>query len=73
MTIEQAVPIRSTIPARLDRLRWSPFRTRSASAGGLIGLAFGVKAEGKSLETVTKPLRQRQLEFRKECRWLTRS
>ena len=28
MTIEQAVPIRSTIPARLDRLRWSPFHTR---------------------------------------------
>jgi len=23
-------PIRSTIPARLDRLRWSPFHTRLA-------------------------------------------
>jgi hypothetical protein len=28
MTVERAVPIRSTIPARLDRLRWSPFHTR---------------------------------------------
>jgi hypothetical protein len=24
--------------------------------GGIIELAFGIKAEGKSLETVTKPL-----------------
>jgi hypothetical protein len=26
------------------------------AAGGLIELAFGINAEGKSLETVTKPL-----------------
>jgi hypothetical protein len=39
-------PIRSTIPARLDRLRWSPFHTRIA----------GVRAEGQSPGTVTKPL-----------------
>jgi hypothetical protein len=129
MTIEQAVPIRSTIPARLDRLGWSPFHTRMVAGlgaawildglqitisssvtgvlispetlgmtstqvgliasstswgrwfgaligngssktgwswlsdrraimalGGIIELAFVIKAEGKSLETVTKPL-----------------
>ena len=28
MTINEAVPLRSTIPARLDRLSWSPFHTR---------------------------------------------
>ena len=27
-TAERQQPIRSTIPARLDRLRWSPFHTR---------------------------------------------
>jgi hypothetical protein len=27
-----------------------------AVLGGMIELAFGIKAEGKSLETVTKPL-----------------
>jgi len=82
MTIEQAVPIRSTVPARLDRLGWSPFHTRMVAglgaawildglqitisssvtgvlliaAGGFVELAFGIKAEGQSLETVTKPL-----------------
>jgi hypothetical protein len=41
-TAEAAVkPIRSTIPARLDRLKWSPFHTN---------------AEGKSLEDVNGPL-----------------
>ena len=25
---QQQQPVRSTIPARLDRLRWSPFHTR---------------------------------------------
>ena len=41
-------PIRTTIPARLDRLRWSPFHTRMVAGLGA--------AEGKSLESVTKPL-----------------
>ena len=27
-TAQRQQPIRSTIPARLDRLRWSPFHTR---------------------------------------------
>ena len=100
--------IRSTIPARLDRLSWSPFHTRmvvglgaawildglqitiASSVTGVlsqpdtldmssteIGLiasvyligevvgalyfgkksdAFGIKAEGKSLESITKPI-----------------
>jgi hypothetical protein len=118
MTIAaEQVPIRSTIPARLDRLRWSPFHTRMVAGlgaawildglqitiassvtgvltspetldmtstevgmiasdrtsrtglvwgyvigglimvlGGVVELAFGIKAEGQSLETVTKPL-----------------
>jgi hypothetical protein len=43
-------PVRTAIPARLDRLRWSPF------IGGLIEVWFGVNAEGKSLETIAKPL-----------------
>ena len=47
--------IRSTIPARLDRLSWSAFHTRMVF-GGIIELIFGIKAEGKSLEDVTKPL-----------------
>ena len=100
-------PIRTTIPARLDRLRWSPFHTRMVAGlgaawildglhaigtiAGAIGPAFygaligdgsdrtslfigylvgagimiiggvvewliGINAEGKSLESVTKPL-----------------
>jgi hypothetical protein len=125
----EPVPIRSTIPARLDRLGWSPFHTRMVAGlgaawildglqitiassvtgvltspetldmtsteigliawcprpallrrvdgdgtsrtglvwgyvigglimvlGGVVELAFGIKAEGQSLETVTKPL-----------------
>jgi hypothetical protein len=49
--------IRSTIPARLDRLSWSPFHARMvAGLGGVVELLFGVNAEGKSLETVTRPL-----------------
>jgi len=82
MTIEQAVPIRSTIPTRLYRLGWSPFHTRMVAglgaawildglqitisssvtgvllmaAGGVIELVFGIKAEGKPLEAVSKPL-----------------
>ncbi len=50
MTVNSSVPLRSTTPARLDRLSWSPFHTRMPA-----GL-FGVKAEGQSLETITKPL-----------------
>ena len=99
--------IRSTIPARLDRLSWSPFHTRMVAGlgaawildglqitiassvtgeltkpatlgmsstqvgliasvylvgagimmvGGIVEIVFGINAEGKSLEDVTKPL-----------------
>jgi len=96
MTTSEAVPLRSTIPARLDRVSWSPFfASAGASAayltvsetwplfngaligegtsrtgmlwgyvigglimviGGVVELLIGIKAEGQSLETVTKPL-----------------
>jgi hypothetical protein len=38
-TQTQQQPIRSTIPARLDRLRWSPFHTRL-----VLGLGTGLSA-----------------------------
>jgi hypothetical protein len=34
MTVNEAVPLRSTIHARLDRLRWSPFHTRMVAGLG---------------------------------------
>ena len=34
MTINEAVPLRSTIAARLDRLGWSPFHTRLVAGFG---------------------------------------
>ena len=40
-----------TDPATFDRLPWSRFHTRM-----VIGLLIGIKAEGESLETLTKPL-----------------
>ncbi len=44
MTIaaEQA-PIRSTIPARLDRLRWSPFHTRMVAGLGAAWVLDGLQ------------------------------
>jgi hypothetical protein len=57
--------IRSTIPARLDRLQWSPFQASSSDTwsgagimilGGIVEILLGINAEGKSLATVTKPL-----------------
>ena len=47
--------IRSTIPAQLDRLRWSPFHTRMVAGLGAAWI-LGINAEGKSLESITKPL-----------------
>ena len=49
-------PIRSTIPARLDRLRWSPFHTRLVLGLGLVEVFLGIDAEGKPLEQVARPL-----------------
>ena len=50
-TAGAAAVIRSTIPARLDRLSWSPFHT-----GMIVELTIGFNAEGKSLEEITRPL-----------------
>jgi hypothetical protein len=36
MTVNASVPLRSTIPARLDRLSWSPFHTRMAAGLGAV-------------------------------------
>ena len=70
---KQQQPIRSTIPARLDRLRWSPFHTRVVLGlgtigyligggimiiGGIVEVFLGINAEGKSLVTVARPLTQ---------------
>jgi hypothetical protein len=55
MSAAGAKAIRSTIPPRLDRLSWSPFHTRMV-AGGIVEIVFGINAEGKSLEDITKPL-----------------
>ena len=33
MTVAQPVALRSTIPGRLDRLKWSPFHTRMVAGG----------------------------------------
>ena len=43
MTIEQAVPVRSTIPARLDRLGWSPFHTRMVAGLGAAWILDGLQ------------------------------
>jgi MFS family permease len=43
MTIDQAVPIRSTIPARLDRLGWSPFHTRMVAGLGAAWILDGLQ------------------------------
>jgi hypothetical protein len=64
MTTHEAVPLRSTIPARLDRLSWSPFHTRTVAGVGAawildglqIELLIGIKAERQALETFAKPL-----------------
>jgi MFS family permease len=43
MTIEQAMPIRSTVPARLDRLGWSPFHTRMVAGLGAAWILDGLQ------------------------------
>ena len=42
-TTEQQQPIRSTIPARLDRLRWSPFHTRLVLGLGTAWILDGLE------------------------------
>ena len=39
----QQEPIRSTIPARLDRLRWSPFHTRLVLGLGTAWILDGLE------------------------------
>ena len=38
-----AKPIRSTIPARLDRLSWSPFHTRMVAGLGAAWILVGLE------------------------------
>jgi hypothetical protein len=38
-----AVPIRTNIPARLDRLRWSPFHTRMVAGLGAAWILDGLQ------------------------------
>jgi hypothetical protein len=40
---DQQEPIRSTIPARLDRLRWSPFHTRLVLGLGTAWILDGLE------------------------------
>jgi hypothetical protein len=43
MTINEASPLRSTIPARLDRLSWSPFHTRMVAGLGAAWILDGLQ------------------------------
>ena len=51
------VPIRSTIPARLDRLKWSPFHTRMVAGLGAAWILDGLQITISSSVTgeLTKP------------------
>ena len=43
MTTSASVPLRSTIPARLDRLSWSPFHTRMVAGLGAAWILDGLQ------------------------------
>ena len=43
MTVNEVVPLRSTIPARLDRLGWSPFHTRMVAGLGAAWILDGLQ------------------------------
>jgi MFS family permease len=43
MTVTEPVPLRSTIPARLDRLKWSPFHTRMVAGLGAAWILDGLQ------------------------------
>ena len=51
----QTGTIRTQIPARLDRLPWSRFHWK-VIIGGVVEVVFGIKAEGRGLEDIAKPL-----------------
>src|SRR5215467_9363808 len=42
-TVEATATIRSTIPARLDRLKWSPFHTRMVAGLGAAWILDGLQ------------------------------
>ena len=46
MTATTSAPLRSTIPARLDRLSWSPFHTRMVAGLGAAEDSGSVAPEG---------------------------
>src|ERR1043166_1130126 len=56
-TTATAEPIRSTIPARLDRLSWSPFHTRMVAGLGAAWILDGLQITIASSVTgeLTKP------------------
>jgi len=43
MTVSEVAPLRSTIPARLDRLSWSPFHTRMVAGLGAAWILDGLQ------------------------------
>src|SRR5262249_17125217 len=56
-TVEATATIRSTIPARLDRLKWSPFHTRMVAGLGAAWVLDGLPITISSSVTgvLTKP------------------
>jgi hypothetical protein len=50
-------PIRSLVPARLDRLPWSPFHTRMVAALGVAWILDGLEITVASavMDTLTRP------------------
>src|SRR5215831_16911307 len=56
-TVEATATIRSTIPARLDRLKWSPFHTRMVAGLGAAWILDGLQITISSSVTgvLTKP------------------
>src|SRR5215467_6594307 len=56
-TVEATATIRSTIPARLDRLKWSPFHTRMVAGLGAAWILDGLQITVSSSVTgvLTKP------------------
>ena len=58
MSTAEVAPLRSTIPARLDRLRWTPFHTRMVAGLGAAWILDGLQITIASSVTgaVTRPL-----------------
>ena len=58
-------PIRTTIPARLDRLRWSPFHTRTVAGPGAAWILDGSAHEAGAGVT-TAPASVDEVRFRRQ-------